>query len=224
MASKYQHSLALSNARFEQLSIQSRTVTWEIDANGCFTYVSSAIETLTGFSAEEMVGKRYFYDLHPEMGRPEFRHAAMLMLAQKEPFQNLVSPAQTKGGGIIWIETNGLPYLDDRGELLGYWGMGRDVTEVRKANQKIAESEARYRVIFEGADEGIVVADVETMSLVYANLRFCELLGYTRDEVVSLSVLDIHPPEIHEQVQLIFESRMVLGWHVKDKSNTNHPC
>ena len=203
-----QDALALSNARFEQLAIQGRTMAWEIDAQGLYTYVSAGIQNLSGYTAAEAVGHLHFFDLHPEEGRDDFRRAAMKVIRDKEPFQHLTNPIQTKSGNIIWVETSGLPLLSPSGELLGYWGMDRDVTAMREANQKLADSEERYRVIFEGANEAILVADVETMSIVYGNASACEMLGYPRSELIHLAVLDMHPPEIHEQIKLIFASQM----------------
>jgi PAS domain S-box-containing protein len=57
------------------------------------------------------------------------------------------------------------------------------------------ESEERYRALFEGASEGILVADHEGQRFLYANPAICRMLGYPVEELTKLSVADIHPKE-----------------------------
>ena len=67
--------------------------------------------------------------------------------------------------------------------------------EHKRADEVLRESEERYKVVFEGSPEGILVADIETKGLRYANPAVCRMLGYTRDELTSLGVADIHPKD-----------------------------
>jgi diguanylate cyclase (GGDEF)-like protein/PAS domain S-box-containing protein len=55
------------------------------------------------------------------------------------------------------------------------------------------QSEQRFRAIFDGAQDGIVLADAASKRLIGANRRFCEMTGHTRDELTRMSVADIHP-------------------------------
>jgi len=71
----------------------------------------------------------------------------------------------------------------------------RDITERVEAEQALRESETRYRTLFEGSAEGIIVADIETWSFRYANPAICEMLGYTEQELVQMGIRDVHPPE-----------------------------
>jgi PAS domain S-box-containing protein len=59
--------------------------------------------------------------------------------------------------------------------------------------RKRAEAETRYRAIFEGGAEGVLVTDMETHEFKYCNPAICEMLGYTEEEIVELGVTDIHP-------------------------------
>ncbi len=90
-----------------------------------------------------------------------------------------------------------------------------DITERRQledlleesAVQVIKESEERYRIIFEGATEGILVADAETRRFRYCNPAICEMLGYTEEELTGLGVADIHPKESLDHVVAELEAR-----------------
>jgi PAS domain S-box-containing protein len=83
----------------------------------------------------------------------------------------------------------------------------RDITERKLLENELSESEERYRQIFEGAAEGIVVADIKTRKFRYVNAAMCRMLGYTGDELVRMGVDDIHPKEVLEFVISEFEAQ-----------------
>ena len=71
----------------------------------------------------------------------------------------------------------------------------------------LEESERKYRAIFEGSCEGILVADIETRRFRYANPAFCRMLGYSEEEITRLGVTDIHPKESLAHVVSEFEAQ-----------------
>jgi two-component system cell cycle sensor histidine kinase/response regulator CckA len=76
-----------------------------------------------------------------------------------------------------------------------------------KAERAVRESEARYKSLFEGAAEGILIADVKTKEFLFANPAICRMLGYTEDELKGMSVRDIHPEEALDHVVSEFEAQ-----------------
>ncbi len=78
--------------------------------------------------------------------------------------------------------------------------LGLNIVWRRLTEEKLRESEAKYKVLFEKSAEGIIVADVETMKFVYVNPAICEMLGYTETELLGKGVADIHPKESLEYV------------------------
>lgn len=70
-----------------------------------------------------------------------------------------------------------------------------------------SESEERYRIIFENANDGILMVDRVGRKVKSANARFCEMIGYTHEELLELSVADIHPEEELENVLDQFEKQ-----------------
>lgn len=96
------------------------------------------------------------------------------------------------------IEVRGMPirYLGE--EAIQF--VARDITERKQAEEALRESEARYRALFQGAAEGILVADIETKKFLYANPAQCHMLGYTQEELEQMSMNDIHPKKELEWV------------------------
>ena len=145
----YRHSLRESEDRFEQLAEHSRTVTWEVNADGLFTYVGKASASVLGYAPTELVGRKRFYDLHPEEGREEFKSAAFDVFGRRGVFTNYENPARTRDGRVIWLSTNGFPLLDAAGGLLGYRGNDTDITSEKQARTQLAQREAMLASMLE---------------------------------------------------------------------------
>ncbi|MDZ7700305.1 MAG: PAS domain S-box protein [Deltaproteobacteria bacterium] len=73
--------------------------------------------------------------------------------------------------------------------------------------EAVKEAETRYRAIFEGAAEGILVADMETRRFRYCNPAICEMLGYAEEELIELDVTDIHPKESLDPLLAEFDAQ-----------------
>jgi PAS domain S-box-containing protein len=143
-------ALRESEERYAQLAEQSRIITWQVDANGLYTYVSHAVTPVLGYKPEDLIGKMHFYDLHPETGRDAFKAAALEVFARKEFFSDYENQAETMAGCPVWFSTNGILVLDENGNLAGYRGNDRDITELHSArgklertNEALKESTAR---------------------------------------------------------------------------------
>jgi len=98
------------------------------------------------------------------------------------------------------------PFADVDGSPL-VLELGVDITERKKAEEALRESEERYKALFQGAAEGIMVADVETKDFKYANPAICKMLGYTEEELEQMGVRDIHPKEDLQHVISEFEAQ-----------------
>jgi PAS domain S-box-containing protein len=85
---------------------------------------------------------------------------------------------------------------------------------------ELKESVIRYAALFQGAVEGILVADIETKRLIFANPAICNMLGYTAEELTKLSVMDIHPHDSLVRVLDFFEAQ-IRG---KISEPVEHPC
>jgi len=74
----------------------------------------------------------------------------------------------------------------------------------RRAEKALLESESRYRTLFQGAAEGILVADIETKKFLYANPAQCRMLGYSREELEKMTLEAIHPKKDLDRVLIEF--------------------
>lgn len=192
-----EEKLRESEKRYDQLSEQNETVAWETDVNGLYTYCSHVSKTVFGYSPEEIVGKKYFYDLHPEDGREEFKAAAFEIFARNGIFQGLENRIQTPDGRIVWVRTNGFPILDKNGTLTGYRGSDMEITHRKLAADALRASEAKLELALRASGMGVWQWDIAVHRRIYDN-QTCALLGLdpvsfkgTEDEFFSA----IHPDD-----------------------------
>lgn len=83
--------------------------------------------------------------------------------------------------------------------------------ELAQSNEALVRSETTLRAVFDSASDGIVVADVETGGFVVANAAFCRMIGCSHEDIQSLSVSDIHSPELIGDVLASFRRRSTEG-------------
>ncbi len=179
---------------------------WEVDQNTIFTYISPKVKHLLGYAPEEIIGKTPF-DLMPLEEAERVGKIFQKITEAQEPFARLEDINLHKDGHRVVFETSVMPIFDSNRGFMGFWGINRDITEQKQTEQKLKESEAKNRTLFETSAEGILVADIETMKFNYANPSICRMLGYSEEELKKLHVSDIHPKYVLEQVISEFEAQ-----------------
>ncbi len=165
-----------SKERFDQIAALSSEMIWETDAAGLYTYLSQSCKKVIGYEAQELVGKKYFYDLHPEEGREVFRKITLAVFERKGSFRNLPNQVQAKDGRILLMITNGVPLLDSQNNLTGYRGSDRDMTEIRQADVALRSKTALLEAQTNASLDGILVVD-EKQQRVLTNQRMLEIFN-----------------------------------------------
>ncbi|MCJ7728586.1 MAG: PAS domain S-box protein, partial [Sedimentisphaerales bacterium] len=136
---KAEQALGRSVQRFCEVVENAREWVWETDANGLYTYASPVVKEILGFSPNELVGKKHFYDLlHPD-DRETLIAMATGIWTKRQTFQKLIKRNLHKDGHLVWLSTSGVPILNEKGDLVGYRGVAADITEQRRAESILAE-------------------------------------------------------------------------------------
>lgn len=109
---------------------------WEVDDKGIYTYCSKNISSILGFNPYEMIGKSFFDFMLPDDAK-KVKHI-FKETAQKEILiKDIENWNLTKNGNKVCMITNGVPFFDNNGNLLGYRGVDIDITNRKKAEEKI---------------------------------------------------------------------------------------
>ena len=102
-----------------------------------------------------------------------------------------------------WIECRGRPVFNDNGKVEKVSGFIQDITERKIEEQTIRQNEERYGKIFEGSLTEIFIFDAETYHFIKVNHGALENIGYTEEELVSLTPVDIKPEVSVEQFNIL---------------------
>ncbi len=137
MKAEAERALEEINHRYHQLAAQSRTVTWEIDKNGRYTYISPVVKQVLGYDPEEVIGKMHFWDFFPDENAASSRDEIILQMDQMQSFTNFMNILQCKDGKLLHVSTNALPVLDENNILTGYKGHDRNVTHQKELEEQI---------------------------------------------------------------------------------------
>ena len=137
--------LQASEIRFRQIAENACDMVWEVDASGMYTYCSSVVKHILGYSASELIGHKHFYDLFPLDEKEALKTAVMTAFQRMEPIRGFVNPCIHQNGKIIFIETSGVPILSENGKLIGYRGTDTDITDRKIAENELLEREQFLR-------------------------------------------------------------------------------
>ncbi|MFA5157500.1 MAG: MASE3 domain-containing protein [Candidatus Omnitrophota bacterium] len=128
--------LRASEERFKDISYSIADWVWEVNPDGIFTFCSSKVEEVLGYTEKEMLGKMLFDFMEPgEAVRNKARFENLK--TNKWPIKDLENWNITKDGRKICLLTNAVPILDAGGNLLGYRGVDKDVTLRKKVEQHV---------------------------------------------------------------------------------------
>ncbi|MFA5238512.1 MAG: PAS domain S-box protein, partial [Phycisphaerae bacterium] len=158
---KVETSLRQSEKRFEEVAENSGDWIWEINAEGLYTYSSPVVEKLLGYKPAEIVRKKYFYDFFDPDRREELEKAAFEAFARRDEFKGFINPNIHKNGSTVILETHGTPIVDDKGNLSGYRGADRDITERIRTEDALRKNEEFTRRVIESSSDCIKVLDLE---------------------------------------------------------------
>lgn len=152
---------------------------WEQDLNQRFTYVLFAHHRSTIDAAEHFLGKTFWELDDATVTSMPLWNLYRQNFEAREPIRGFVVTHRNREGGSYYQSISGVPRYDDEGDCIGYCGVVRDVS-AEKQNESNADS-------LELAAIGIAHVGIGGR-IVHANRKLCDMLGYTLEELHSLSV------------------------------------
>jgi PAS domain S-box-containing protein len=162
------------------------------DTENNFLRVNQRLADASGKTVAEMEGKSLF-ELFPNEAAAY--HADDLeVIRSGVPKLGIVEKLQGKDGSEIWVETNKVPVRDKDGMVTGIIALTQDITERRKAEEALA----LFRMLVDRSPDAIEVIDPETRRFLDVNETGWRRLGYSREEILALTVSDIDSGKDHK--------------------------
>ncbi|MBW2657203.1 MAG: PAS domain S-box protein, partial [Deltaproteobacteria bacterium] len=179
----------------------------EANDKSTLVYVSDNIRQM-GYTAEEFLsGRIHFRDIvHPDDMEPlgeEIKDYAEKDVEEYTQVYRLL----TKDGDVRWVEDQTSVERDAAGNKTHNQGILVDITARRLAEEKVRKSEEKFRRIVETAGEGFLLMD-ESLRIVDVNDAYCKLLGYSREEIIGKTPLDLATEEFKQFMMTHSESIM----------------
>ena len=146
--------------------------------------------------------------LHPEDRNEMMGYFRNVVLRNRRPFNKEYRIVRFSDRQVRHVHGLGRLTLDEKGRPITMVGTIQDITDRWEAEKTLAESDRKFRTLFENSGEGILVADAETQKFLFANQTICQMLGYSHDEIIQMSVSDIHPAPKVQSVLAGFEAQI----------------
>ncbi len=139
-----EEALRESEKRFRNIALSMVVWLWEMDENGVYTYCSERVENILGYTPEEIVG-RHFVDLMPPHEAKKVRGVFYRITEQKKILQDFENWNLHKKGHRICLMSSGVPIIDEEGNLQGYRGVHKNITDQKKAEKALKEANKRLK-------------------------------------------------------------------------------
>src|SRR5215469_8920174 len=189
-------------------------------------YWSEEMCRIFGFDPQEGVPDTeiFWQRIHPEDFDATYE---LLMKAATESMEyehehRIVLP----DGTVKHIHAIGHPVLDEKGQVAKYVGTAMDITERKRAEEELRESESRFRTFVDHAGDAFFVYDLENRTVIDVNRQACESMGYTRQELIGKTPDAFHPESNHAEIESVVE-RAAAGetvfdthWHRRKDGST----
>jgi two-component system cell cycle sensor histidine kinase/response regulator CckA len=199
----------LAEAAFMKLSNaveQSADAVYITDTSGRIEYVNPAFERITGYPQAEAIGQTLHF-LRSEESESDFYRDLWQTTNLGKTFQT-TQLYQRRSGEFYFAEETISPVKDANGSLSHLVATLKDITERKRSEDAIRQSEERFRALVENSTDGIILLDAHRR-VVYAGPSTSRILGYSSDELVGQELRNLVVPEDLPVVRSLLDS--VLG-------------
>ncbi|MEJ2053987.1 MAG: PAS domain S-box protein, partial [Calditrichaceae bacterium] len=149
-----EEALRISEERYRKVLNRVREIIFETDAEGNWTFLNPAWKKITGYDITESIGKSFLEYIHPDDRKLTMAKFEPLIKKKTEFYRHQVRYL-SKTGDTIWMEVHVTLIINEDGSLAGATGTLNDITERKKVEQALADSEERFRVLVQAAAQAV---------------------------------------------------------------------
>ncbi len=166
---------------------------------GRFISANTALARILGYdSAEELMStiSDIAGQIHVD---PDRRAEFAALLEENGEVHGFECRARRRDGGVVWLSLSARVRQEDSGEV-GYEGIVEDITARKSTEEWLRQSDERFRRIFEYSNDAAFVVDPQRDRILDVNSKACTMLGYSREELLSLSMSAMHPDQMSKMM------------------------
>jgi len=176
--------LQKSEERYRALVENASDIVFRTDEKGYFTFINPAALRISGYEEGEIIGKHYKMFVRPDMFKEAIANFAnQLINRTKNTYTEY--PVLTKEGHEVWLGQN-TQLIMKEDQVTGFQAVARDISERKRAEKELSESEKKYRAMLENIQDGYYEVDL-LGNLTYVNPSLSRILGYSQAELIGMN-------------------------------------
>jgi PAS domain S-box-containing protein len=193
-----ENALRQSEEKYRTILDEMADVYFEVDLAGNFTFFNDAIYHQVGYSREELIGTSFRCRVAKEDIATLYNTFGKIYSTGK-PERSIFYKFMRKDGTMGFVEAAVFPLQNQKGEIVGFRGIVRDITERKRSEEALRESERKYKSLIDNFQDIILTINLEG-KITFASQSIKEKLGYESAETINMSILDFVPEEDHQRV------------------------
>ncbi|MDD5131043.1 MAG: PAS domain S-box protein [bacterium] len=158
------------------------------DKDNKFVRVNQAMAKSMGLTKEQLEGQSLF-GLYPKEEAEKYWQDDRAVMDSGQPKLNIVEHMQTQAGK-KWVQTDKIPYKNEKGEIIGIVGFAVDITERKIAAEEIVKAAQEWASTFDAMSDGVSIQSLD-YTILNVNRMMCQMLGKTREEIVGRKCYEI---------------------------------
>lgn len=193
---KTERALRESEEKLRIIIKNSSDIIFQISPAGKLLYVSPNVKNLYGYEPSELIGRHY----RKTTPRSEISKTIKIIgkMMNGEVFRNFEIDQKNKNGDIIPMEIY-FTIVREGSKIVAIQGVMRDISERKKAVEKLTESEKKYRNLVENIQEGLVTVD-ENEKIIYTNSAAAGIFGYSKKELLDKNLSSLTEPKQFQKI------------------------
>ncbi len=190
---KVEKNLTVTEAKYQELVRNANSIILRMDPEGKVLFFNEFAQKFFGYTEEEMLGRSVVGTIvpKPESGRRDLDSMIKDIGTNPENYINNENENIRRNGERIWVAWTNRAVRDDFGNVTEILCIGNDITEHKRLENLLMESEERYRRLFETASDGIVLLEKHEGKITHANPATEKMVGYTKKESIGHKLRDI---------------------------------
>jgi diguanylate cyclase (GGDEF)-like protein/PAS domain S-box-containing protein len=183
-SNKSADALKQSEEKYRDVLNQMYDSYYEVDLAGNFTFVNDATCLNLGYSREELIGNNFQIALSENNAKTVFQ-AYHVVYISGEPNKGFAFEVTRKDGSRGFAESSVSLRKNERGQIIGFRSISRDITERKQAEEALRESEDALKLVFNAVGTGILVIESETQTILEVNQTASKMIGRSKEEMVG---------------------------------------
>ena len=174
---------------------------WVIDKEGSTTFVNARMAEMLGYTVDEMLGKQLFSFMDEQGAEIAKRNLERRKqgIRERHDFEFI-----RKDGTRIYASLATSPVTDSAGNYVGALAGIQDITDIKRMEQALRESEANYRKLVESSPDGIISVDASER-IIDCNNEVCQLLGYSKEEIKGKSFRELLSRQLPKKLSFYYD-------------------